>query len=62
MANRFRAIALNSNDIERTLVYHPKIRTDKASADKDLLELKATYPDRKTFTVIRPGEPLWKDD
>lgn len=62
MANKFRAIALNTLDVDRTLVYYPKIRTDKPAAEKDLLELKASYPDRKTFKVIQPGDPLWKDD
>ncbi|GAB3097795.1 hypothetical protein [Lysobacter terrae] len=62
MANKFRAIALNTLDVDRTLVYHPKIRTDKPTAEKDLLELKTKYPDRKTFMVIQPGDPLWKDD
>jgi hypothetical protein len=61
MAGRFRAIALNVNDIT-TLVYHPKIRDVKKDAEKDKEELKIDYPNLKTFQVISPVDPLWKDD
>jgi hypothetical protein len=61
VANRFRAIAFNTMNIA-SVVYHPKIRTVKAEADEDALELKKQYPNLKSTAVIRPGEPLWKDD
>jgi hypothetical protein len=61
MPNRFRAIALKVNNLA-SVVYHPKIRTVKAEADKDCLELEEQYPHLPTRVVIRPGEPLWRED
>jgi hypothetical protein len=61
VANKFRAIAFNVMNAA-SVVYHPKIRTVKAEADKDVLELKQQHPDLKSTAVIQPGDPLWKDD
>jgi hypothetical protein len=57
---KFRAIALNQNNTASTL-YGP-VRTVKADAEQDRVQLHAQHPELPTTSVIGTGDPLWKDN